>query len=451
MFIKNLPEKELLKYNFLYFYICFFSSLASILIFLLNPKSEYFYLLPILSNVALLFQTFKRVPIFIACIFFMKFTVIPYYYYVSGMQISVYTDYFTLELLNKVSLLLGFFYCGLSLSLCLNLKQPYDNRDEVKNRVQFYECTHCFYIALLLSILLAHFGLNGETLITSGYGASDVNKSPIFEYGIIFYAIALLTTNKKSSVQGVLIYFFLFFYVTKSLLYGGRIEVLQILVLHFYVKRNLFYYDSKIKIYSYIILGFLALELTGYVRSNPIMVMNLLTLNISLNDVFLDNNKYILVTNASDVTYASQRIIGMVEDSTITFSYRLESLLSYIFNIPLSFYDNDYVSYQNLASYKKDIYSAGGGGLIVAYAYVWFGLVGPILAGLWIGKIFSYLYESENKYYFLYSLLVIISFPRWFAYGPITLVKFCVVAVLFYYLLCNFASWLRLNKNTTLS
>lgn len=86
----------------------------------------------------------------------------------------------------------------------------------------------------------------------------------------------------------------------------------------------------------------------------------------------------------------------------------------------------------NLASYKQDIYQSGGGGLIAVYFYTWLSYIGPIVSGIFIGFSISTVFKNSSIAIKIYGLLILVTFPRWYAYNPIFLVKFCIYGVLLY-------------------
>ncbi|WP_318435581.1 hypothetical protein [Photobacterium leiognathi] len=286
-------------------------------------------------------------------------------------------------------------------------------------------------MAMAIAIFFSIYGLSGSTILYSSYGSGEINKSPMFEYSIIFFLIAMMMSNQEKKKKLIILLFLLFFSI-KSFLYGGRIEVIQIALVYAYVERNLLLKENVFKIFIVLGMSFLIFKFVGELRTNPEMVRKIISLDFS-DDIHYTNNNKILSTNASDVTQATTRMIGMVDDGEITLSYSIKSFFSYIFNLPLIL-NTELSSYQNLAAYKKNIYNSGGGGLIVGYFYVWMGIIGPIFIGLFIGCITRWLYQMNNIYLNIYSLFVMVSFPRWFAYGPVILVKFCLVGVIYVFI-----------------
>ncbi|WP_318454030.1 hypothetical protein [Photobacterium leiognathi] len=356
-----------------------------------------------------------------------------------GLQISVWTSYINAELINFTSLLMCYFFLGLSFLLISKNVEDYDI-SILKNKVKF---NIGFYISISIALYFSIVGLNGDTIITSAYGSGDVHKTAAFEYSIIFFLIAMLMSC-NTTIHKIIIYIFAIYFSLKSFIYGGRIEVVQIAIVFAYISKNLLIKENILKIIIVVLFSYSIINFVGAIRSDPSIVKRVIALDFPLTVKNTSYNTNVLITNESDVTQATTRIIGMQQDGEISTNYRIKSFISYIFNLPL-IVNQEYSNYQNLAIYKKNIYGSGGGGLIVGYFYVWLGIIGPIAVGMFIGLVTKWLYQTENIYKNVYALLVIISFPRWFAYGPVTLVKFCLVGLLYLFVMKNIQYYLKLK------
>lgn len=410
----------LLSFNF---------ALMAMVIYFFDPASKFIWPFAMIINIILVVISYNKIPFFILFVFFLKYTTIPYYYFVEGYQISAWQDYMSERNLNFISILLCIFYFGISLTFRSWETVDIFNIKKFKNTN-----TPLFYISLTLGALCSVFGLTGDTIVSVGYGSGGFEKSSIFEYTLIFLTISCFLSDEKKTLQNILLVIFVVFYAVKSFLYGGRVEVIQAGLIYLYIKKNLFISHRLPKLLILMVLGYGLIELVGAIRSNPILVLKVINLDFSALHFSGQDNGRVLINNASDVTQASARILGMIEFGEISDIYRLLSFLSYILSLPAFLISKDFASYQNLASYKQDIYRSGGGGLIIAYFYTWLGFLGPLVAGLWIGHMSSWLYQIKSRSKFIYALLVLTTFPRWYAYGPILLVKFCVFGVVFFYL-----------------
>jgi hypothetical protein len=144
------------------------------------------------------------------------------------------------------------------------------------------------------------------------------------------------------------------------------------------------------------------------------------------------------------VLQSSARIIGLIQEGFLGITQRSLSFISFVFSatIPPSLIQD----YANLATYKQDIYRSGGGGLIAVYFYAWMGYAGPIFAGGFIGYFIKKAYTSDNIFLKLYGTTILFTFPRWFAYNPIFLSKFCFFSLIAYSLYLIFYKAI-LSKN----
>ena len=66
------------------------------------------------------------------------------------------------------------------------------------------------------------------------------------------------------------------------------------------------------------------------------------------------------------------------------------------------------------------------------YWFVFLGIYGPCLIGLFLGYILRKLVYTNNIYFIIYLLLVLSTYLRWFAYNQITMFKFCLYGVIYY-------------------
>jgi hypothetical protein len=288
-----------------------------------------------------------------------------------------------------------------------------------------------FWALLLISGIILVFGMSGQTIFQSGSYAEreSVSKSTLHEYFILLFLFLMLYVPKGRLYSLIVIILFLA-YVVKTLLYGGRIEVVQIGLLFFYVS---YVFKGLIKI-KYVILlilfGIYFNEVISNIRSNPrdLVEGNIAQVFNPLK-IFLKNEDVNFISsNEGDVIQSSARIVGLVETSNLTLVQRVISFISYLSSpvVPASLLPK----YSNLATYKQDVYQSGGGGLISTYFYVWLGYIGPMLIACFISFVIIKLYEFKNRSIIIYGICVISTFPRWFSYNPIFLVKFCIYAVI---------------------
>lgn len=100
---------------------------------------------------------------------------------------------------------------------------------------------------------------------------------------------------------------------------------------------------------------------------------------------------------------------------------------------------------QSLSEYKLPIeiirknYFHTGGGLIIGYFYFWFGLIGVILIGIYVGSIIRVSLNTTAKSEFakIYGIFLLSTFPRWYIYYPTFLFRGSLLFIIFYFIVVN--------------
>lgn len=397
------------------------------LFFLLFNNVKALCLIAVLLNTVFIFKFKENVPLFILFIFIYFYTFTFIYYFFFNYYLSVWLDFQSFDTYKKVLInhyvfifVLGFFTSSITYS---NLRLKLN--EIVRFNIVLY------YVLCLVFILLVFFGIRGENIFESGiYADSEtMKKTTLHEYNIIVY-LFILIYSKNNSFYLFLNSFLLLLFISKTLLFGGRIEVLEICLLYFY-----FYYVFRNKVdYRHIlflsIVGFLFMYIFQNIRNNPLALINLELGSIfDFSELFnFKSAKTYIDSNQGDVLQSSARMIGLVDVGLIPFYNRIFGSIIFIFSIILP--SNFLPEFSNLSVFKQELYSSGGGGLISTYFYVWYSYLGPIIIGFLLSIIFNSFFKSNNTYIKIYGLTILISFPRWFAYNPIQIVKFCLLPVL---------------------
>ena len=244
--------------------------------------------------------------------------------------------------------------------------------------------------------------------------------------------------NSKVICWSALTYFSI-----KSILYGGRIEVIQIVLVLLYVQTNFFSRWSMKKLYLSLLLAFMVFFIIGRLRINPSLMLEVFSAPSALFSFPTVSGTDVVHSNFGDVQHASARMVGLVDTSFWDVEFRFKSWISYVFNIFLT--GTQFKELSNLALIDQKVYGAGGGGFISAQFYVWLGWLGPIVSGSFLGWVFSNgLKINAKRSFSIYAFALLITFPRWYAYSPMSLVKICIITALFYIL---FVSIFRLITN----
>lgn len=379
----------------------------------------------------------KSIPLIIFYVFIFSYISIPYHHYFSHRQISVYDDFQSEALINQVAFLNTVFLAVLGCMLRgvndVNLSNP---REWCKsNKV-------IFYISLLPCLISLLFGLSGESIISAGYGSGLSEKSALHEYFIVFSLFCWLFMEKNNRLQWIILSILIIGYSFKTLIYGGRIEVIQVLLLWGFAGHNYLKSYSKLKLSFLTGISLAVLLSLGIVRGNlPALVVSDSPINKFFEIIFRpDINPYVLSTSA-DVYYASMRLLGMADAGYIDFDFRVTSFISFLFNLPLSF--SSLKEAANLAALHSSVFPVGGGGLISAYFFIWMGYFGVVIIAFLLGFTIREFYKKPHSFWRIYGLLVLVTFPRWWGYTPINLTKLCLVGVILYAIYLAASSFFR--------
>lgn len=382
-------------------------------------------------NLLFIIKFRKVIPVFILFSFIFLYTKTFNIYFIDHIGVSFWQDFQTPGIINTVLINHAIFLVFLGNLISAEVKV-------VKTDLfhHFEPDRVLFSIFLVFSIFILIFGLTGETIFQSGsYGTSDtVQKSTLHEYFILIFLFVMLFAPRNFACQSLLI-FILLLYMIKTLLYGGRIEVVQVSLLFFYLY---YVFKDKIKL-KYVVLiifsGIYFNEVVSNIRTNPADLIQGNIGQLMIPSGFFSNNNDIeyIASNEGDVIQSSARLIGLSGTAGLTPLKRGFSFISYLFSpiVPLSILPG----YANLAAYEQDTYRSGGGGLISTYFFIWLGYIGPAIIAAFLAFVIRSFYQFENKLMMIYGVLLLITFPRWFAYNPVLLVKFCFYGVILYLLI----------------
>lgn len=382
-------------------------------------------------NALFLVKFINKIPVFILFFYIFLHTKIFALFYIWDFSISFWSDFQKTTEVGPVMIshLLFLFVLGNTIT--------YNKINE-----EFY--SYCiakpnfkiFWALSVILILILLFGIRGDNVFVSGgyNNFENVQKSTLHEYYILIY-LFLIIYAPKNKFYNLIVKMFLIAYIIKTLIYGGRIEVVQICLLFFYLT---YLFKTKIKTRYILIVLFLGIYVAGIlsnIRSNPEIILseNYLSL-FNPKDVFeIDLSNPYLSSTEGDVVQSSARMVGLINSNQLTLTDRFLSFVSYLVSpiIPPSYLSD----LSNLATYKQNLFQSGGGGLISTFFYCWLGYLGPIVAALIIGLLINNFFKTISKNYYIYGLCLLTMFPRWFSYNPIFLIKFSLYAVLVFFLI----------------
>tara|TARA_R110001583_G_C5667535_1_gene410369 strand:+ start:2119 stop:3444 length:1326 start_codon:yes stop_codon:yes gene_type:complete len=366
----------------------------------------------------------KNVPVALFIGFCIPYLFVPFYYFEKGKLISFWGSYQIDEIFNFVSIVGAIFFISFRLSLgSLNENKLVEKKFYGRLNNRFL-----FWVFIIIQFLVIIYGASGDTVIESGqYGQGEVKKGALFEYYFVFMFFSLMLIDRCSRFQLFIVFLALFFYTVKATFYGGRIEVVQAVLAFTFVVSN-FFKGRKFFLLLLVLFAILLADLAGKFRSNPAAFIDAVNSSTSQNYLFYpsrDQRDYIS-SQFGDVYQSSLRIKGLIEDGEISYLDRVSSFaqvtMSYF--LPERLRSDTY----NLSAYKQEVVRSGGGGFIFIYSYAWLSYVGVVVFGFLLGVIYKSLYNSNNTIILSYCFVISVSFPRWYAYYPITFFKLAVFA-----------------------
>lgn len=369
-------------------------------------------LLPLNLFMAIRALNRKSYAIFIIAFFMLSYSYIPFSYYVLGTPINVRTIAQTDTTIYETSVLLLIFQVILWWKL--------DIKEELKPvKISERSGAWPFILLVVASLLFTSFGRSGISIIESGgykNTLSSVESTSFFAYSIITISLAFVYANTK--FKRVIIYGLVLFFCAKNLLLGGRIEAIQLclalFILHFR------YIWSRKTIILLCTLLYVLIQAWGLYRGNT-----------SESFASFDQDK--LYITGGEVYYASMRILFLIEEGFLSFGQRLEALAYYFLSVilPFSWLPDE----ANLSTYLKSQFDTGGGGLAPVFFYAFGGYPAVILAAYWIAQVLNKM--NNSRYYYIYGVFLLATWPRWYAYYPIQPIKFCIYGLLLFWVFEN--------------
>jgi len=366
-------------------------------------------------------------PIFIMMSFFFLYVIflIPYFYY--GVNISYYTEYNNYDMFTKTLIYHTIFIVALYI---FSKKNKFDTSERIVDKLNFKNSIFAYAISIFMMVFIIVFGKTGDNILdTGGYGRSGGGgflNLAIYEYFYIFVITAFIYSNKNPYLLR-LIGIVSSVYAFKALLYGSRIEVIQIALLLF-----ILFFEKKIstlRLVFYGVLGYLFFDIFGLLRQD----INSFFVNIKNYELFqVTSDRGFVSSNQGDVFYSSAVLVSAIEYGVYDILFRIKSFLGFISQIflPSRFTSLD----AQLSVIIKNLTNTGGGGLISIYFFSWGGLFGIVFIAKYISFILHKLYISKNQYLLIYGIMVLTTYPRWFAYGPIALFKLSGYVIIVYFI-----------------
>lgn len=355
-------------------------------------------------------------------IFVISYSYEPVKYSIIGQQIGYHNFAENDTTVYQVALYMYLFLIAICSSFRYSVL-PINRKDVIQgNRSNLLIWMSCICIGLFCII----FGRVGESIFqTGGYGMTRKTQdfSTMFGYGMIPLTVALIYSKTKLRINIVLIC--ISFYVIKDLLLGGRIDGIMLCIAT-YILYFRYKWTRKTTIIL-ILIAYVFNFIWGAFRTD--------TTSDFYQTALLEIEKLGLASgNSGEVYYASMRIMYMIDHEVLTIALRVKSALLFIAStiVPYKYLPD----LANLSSYMINRYWTGGGGLCSTFIFAFSGCFGVFLCGIIIGRIiWRFLTGSCNQYMYYYGVLLMSTVPRWYAYYPIGLIKYCIYGVIFLYLI----------------
>jgi len=376
-------------------------------------------------NIYLIIKSRKIKPVAILFLFLLTYQLNLIAYYRDSFDISGGFDLFDkIEYYNNTEWIHVLFIASIALFFPLIKKRFY-----FKDKIILDYSKFNYWVTFALMTYISVFGVSGEDIFAAGgYGKVEleaIGGTSIFEYFLVLVPLIYIfagTNGLYRRLATVIIIFFLL----KGLSFGYRNQILQISLTLFAL------YDSpKIKYWHLFLIGIIPLYLIlifGAIRVNPFILFS-----DNLNDILLEpinNFGFNLLGNQNDIFYASVRIFGFLEEGIISSYDRVTIAFSNLLAIvvPYSFLPD----IANIAGYKQKEYGSLGGTLISMYWYLFAGIPGVLAIGGYLAFLVKKYMTTNNKFFILYFLMVLTTYPRWVGYNQISLFKISIYGVVYY-------------------
>lgn len=336
-------------------------------------------------------------------------------YFFDGIYLSAHHQVYTYYTTTYTTLIFSLFLLSINLFLIVP-KGGVIVLNFRKNDYLFW----CLYI--LACFIVCVFRRTGNM-----YAGDSNEMSSLNEYVIILFLVCYIFSNDEK-IKRYYLYLLYALYAFFAIITGGRVELVLLffLLLTTVLQRK---YSFRFLI-SVFLFGILVMNIFGNIRHNPLILLE--GDIVSIISPFKAASMSVQASNEGDVYWASERLLCLIEDGELTLMDRIESAFSYIIS-PL--FPSSYLpETADLSSYKKDILTTGGGNLAPVNFFVMYGFVGVIFLAYFISYMLNSFSRRKSNMLRVYTILIIVTLPRWFAYNPIQLVKLCVWGVICYYL-----------------
>lgn len=338
------------------------------------------------------------------------------YVYYGGYKTTYYDDYFYPMYYDKTLLIMSLFL----LVLYLFTQKP-EAPVYIADRLERKSNWALYLVSLAAITVIIVLGKSGENILESGgYGMNSTatfGSLAISEYVVLFIILGYYY-SRTIPYANVLLLGLSFLYIAKMMLFGGRIEALQVgmlLFILFWEKRLspvMMLAGGGIIYYVFMVFGRIRADISFYLQ-NPE--------NINFGLTSYSEGSY-MPSNAGEVLYNSTLFSGLLQDGLLGTGDRLAAAAAFVMRI---FLPTGRIPFEQaeLSNYLSEISPAGGGGFIASYFFYFFGFAGVAVIAIVIAVLLNKLANARHPLFLFAGIIVLTTFPRWLAYDPITMFK----------------------------
>ncbi len=280
-----------------------------------------------------------------------------------------------------------------------------------------------FWISFSISLFLLFLGTALAWPPQVSDYSVDSRSSSLFEYAVIPAVLSMLLAKKRSNIIGLYLLFAIG--IILPLLFARRgVSIIFFIMLFYCITRNI---KSPFSIIVIMIFAFLGYRLFALLRAD---------IGFTLASLVGVHGADVLSNHQGGVIVASVTYLGLVHDEVWDMIFRAKSALGLMFvpYIPSALNPFREV-FLHLEALKITVIP-GSGGFPFVYLSIWGGVIYVMIGALvmrWI--LFN---RSSNPHLVMLRAVMLVSFPRWYAYSLPVGFKYAVLALIFSFFLLYF-------------
>lgn len=348
--------------------------------------------------------------ILISLISYFNYSIV-YYYYLSNLNTEFYSSLKSDNVMILGLEILTFFIANLNFFYKKKREENIKKLEVInKNKI----------ISMLIIIFLIIIWIKGYSPPNIGQERGEI--SPMYEYSIILFIIyKKYSYSKKIWRYSIFILYFLF--ISKDLIYGGRITSIQLILVFF-----ILYLSEKYKlkqILPYLVIIFFIFSFCGIFRGNKEWEYNI------IRDITIQKIKTGFVLDTAVSAYFTSLTFLKIK-----FIISLEERIWHLKNLFLAiFLGGSRVRNSELALISYKYYPHSYGGIFPYHLYYYFSWLGCVISA----KIYAFIlikiakFKNYGKYLLIY---IVVSIFRSYLYSPLALIRgsliFSVIYLLFF-------------------